>query len=221
MAKATVTTSVISPISVKIQTLRGTQGTAAAVTAVEAAVKTFNAQQPKGSVAHTVETFEAVAPNTKGMQWQLAVLATVARCHEVTMIRLNVHNGMVALCGPKTSIEAVRKATIDTRNIYATLVSSAYNPATDGNRVGFINGYLCGLPAGMQIASKVTPTLAYGLGFLFDFPAPGSGVAYLRGQVDGAKAYVPFVAKAPRAAKPVALKPVASATVEAEEVAVA
>lgn len=218
MAKA-VSTSVVSPVAVSVQTLRGTQGVEAAVAIVDKAVKAFNATLPKGSTMHVIESFEAVPANTKGMQWQLATLATVARLHDATMIRLSVHNGMVALCGTKTAIEATRKTMIATKVEFGTLVNTSYDANTDGNRLGYTNAFLCGCPAGLQVAARITPTLAYGLGILFDFPAPGTGAAYVKGQLAAAKAYVPVVAKAPKVK---AVKPVEAAPVEpVEDAAVA
>lgn len=162
---------------VQIQTLRGNAGKAEALKAVVAAVDKFNAGKPKGE-AHTVVEVNALPNNTKGMQAQLALLATLARRHGATMIRLSVHNGSVALCGTTKSIEAVQAAMVPAYNSLSTMVAAAYNPAVNGNRVGFTNGWMCGAPAGMQEAWGIQPELAYGVGFLFSFPAPGDGVSY-------------------------------------------
>ena len=184
---------------VQVQTLRGNAGIDAAFATVEAAVKTYNAQQPKGGTPHIAVKVTALPNNVKGMQWQLALLATLARANGANMVRLNVHNGAVALCGTAAAVKAVQAAMVPATNEYATAVANAYNPATHGNRVGFTNGYLCGCPAGLQTALGITATLAYGIGFLFSFPAPGDGKAYAVGHA--AAAATAKAVKAPKAPK--------------------
>lgn len=191
---------------VQVQTLRNTTGgTAAAFTAVQAAVAAYNAANPKG-VAHTAVLVTALQNNTKGMQWQLALLATLARQHGASMVRLSVHNGNVALCGTPAAIAATQGAMVPAYNAYATMAANAYNPAQHGNRVGFTNGYLCGCPAGLAAGLAQTATLAYGVGYLFTFAAPGTGAAYAMGHAAAqatAKTAKP-AAKAGKAAKPAA-----------------
>ena len=166
---------------VQIQTLRGKAGIDAAFASVEAAVKAHNAAQPKGATPHTAVLVTALQNNVKGMQWNLALLATLARANGASMVRLDVHNGAVALCGTAAAVKATQQAMVPMRDTYATMVANAYNPAVHGNRVGFTNGYMCGCPAGLQSALGITATLAYGIGFLFSFPAPGDGKAYAIG----------------------------------------
>ena len=180
---------------VQVQTLRGNAGIDAAFAQVEAAVNAYNAANKAQHVAVKVDAFAA---NTKGMQWRLATLATLARVHGATMVRLNVHNGYVALCGPSKAIEAVQNTMQATCSEHLTMVANAYNPATHGNKVGFTNGYLCGCPAGLQTALNIQPQLAYGVGYLFTFAAPGDGKAYAMGHNA-----VLATAKAPKAPKAV------------------
>jgi hypothetical protein len=204
---------------VQVQTLRNTTGgTTAALAAVQTAVAAHNAKYPK-AVAHTCVSVTALPNNTKGMQWQLALLATLARQHGATMVRLSVHNGAVALCGTPAAIAATQAAMVPAYNAYSTAASNAYNPAAHGNRVGFTNGYLCGCPAGLQAGLAITATLQYGLGYLFTFAAPGSGSAYAIGYAaalaTAKTATKPAVAtkprKAPTATAPTATAPTATA----------
>lgn len=202
---------------VQVQTLRGSQGLEESVKSVRAAVDAHNKANPK-QPAHVVEVVTALPNNTKGMQWQLALLATLARKNGATMIRLNVHNAQVALCGPAKAVEAVRLETIPKFNEYSTLAAATYNPASDGNRVGFMNGFLCGCPAGLQDQLKVTPLLQYGVGYLYPFQAPGTGVAYEAGYKAAlALGQAPKEAKPKAARKPKAAAPVVPVT-EAESV---
>lgn len=194
--------------------MRGNTGTAAALAAVQAAVAAHNAANPK-AVAHTVTAVTALPNNTKGMQWQLALLATLARQHGATMVRLSVHNGNVALCGTPAAVAATQAAMVPAYNAYSTAAANAYNPAAHGNRVGFTNGYLCGCPAGLQAAHGIVAQLAYGVGYLFTFAAPGTGTAYAIGQAAAqasAKAPVAKAPKAPKAAKPAPTATTAPAT---------
>lgn len=218
MAKATVTTTSVAAF-VQIQTLRGTQGHAAALATVQAAVDAFNKAQPKGATPHIVHAVRALPNNTKGMQFQLALLATLARQHGCTLVRLSVHNGEVALCGPKASVEAAHNALVPAYNALSTAVASAFDAGKHGNRVGFTNGWLCGAPAGLQVALGIAPTLAYGVGFLFTFPAPGDGKAYALGQAYGVANAATVVGKpTTKPAKPArkpAAKPAVSATTDA------
>lgn len=188
--------------TVSVQTLRGTQGHAAALASVQAAVQAYNKANPK-AVPHVVASVTALPNNVKGMQWQLALLATLARQNACTMVRLSVHNGHVALCGPAAGVQATQAAMVPTYNQLVTMAAAAYNPATHGNRVGFTNAYLCGVPAGMPAP---TAQLAYGLGYLFTFVAPGNATAYAMGYAAGtklaAKPVAPKAPKAPKAAKP-------------------
>lgn len=173
---------------VSVQTLRGNTGHAVALASVELAVKAHNGTLGKGVAQHEVVSITALPNNVKGMQWQLALLATLARKHGATMVRLSVHNGNVALCGPKAAIAATQAAMVPAYNLYQTMATAAYNPAAHGNRVGYTNGFLCGCPAGLQVASKVQTELAYGIGFLYPFSMPGSGTAYAAGYAAAHKA---------------------------------
>jgi len=186
MARANVTPSSSAVSFVQVQTLHNTTGgTVAALATVEAAVKAYNAQAPKGATPHAVAHIPVLANNTKGMQWQLALLATLARANGATMVRLSVHNGQVALCGTPAALKATQAAMVPATNTYATAVAAAYNPAQHGNRVGFSNGYLCGCPAGLSAGLGITATLAYGIGYLFTFPAPSNAAAYALGHAAG------------------------------------
>lgn len=173
MAKATGTASVVG--YVQVQTLRGNQGTTAAFAEVEKVVAAYNAAN---KAKHTAVLVTQLANNTKGMAFQLALLATVARSNGVSMVRLGVHNGHVALCGPLAQIEATRLGMQKATEQYGTMVANALQTHTPKSRVGFHNGYLCGCAAGLQTALGIQATLAYGLGFLYTFPAPGDGTAY-------------------------------------------
>ena len=93
-------------VLVQVQTLRGNAGTAAALAQVQAAVTAYNKANGKAT-PHIVTPVQALANNTKGMQWQLALLATLARQYGATMVRLSVHNGNVALCGTPAAVKAV------------------------------------------------------------------------------------------------------------------
>lgn len=158
---------------VAVQTLRGNAGVDEAIKAVQAAVDKYNAANPDGQ--HAVHTFVALPPNVKGMQVQLSLWSVLARTHGATLIRLNVHNGNVALCGPQAAIDKVLAEFVPTYNAMVTLAAATYKPAEHGPRMGFNNGFLCGLTAGMD---GTPATLAYGLGGLFNFPMPGNGSAY-------------------------------------------
>lgn len=166
---------------VQVQTLRGTQGNAAALQVVQTAVATYNATNPKAT-PHTVVNVPVLPNNTKGMQWQLAMFATLARVHGANMVRLSVHGGAVALCGTPAAIAATQAAMGAAYNQYMALANNAYNAAQHGNRVGFTNAYLCGCPAGVQLAHGITAALAYAIGYLYPFAAPGNGVHYAAGQ---------------------------------------
>ena len=187
-------------VFVQVQTVAtGAGGTTAAFTAVQAAVAKHNAANPK-AVPHVAVLHNVLPNNTKGMQYQLALWATVCRVHGVTMVRLGVHGGQVALCGTKAGITAAQGAVMPLANAYATAVAQAYNPATHGARVAFANSYLCGCPAGLQVANKITPTLAYGIGYLYAF-ATLSGPYYVMGQNAAAGMAAPKAPCTPRAAK--------------------
>ena len=157
---------------VAVQTLRGNAGIEAAQGVVNAAVAKHNGIE--GNAQHAVHFFAALPPNVKGMQVQLSLLAALARSNGGTLIRLSVHNGNVALCGPQPAIDATLASWVPTYNAMATLAASTYSPAVHGARMGFTNAFLCGLCASLDTAPA---TLAYGLGSLFSFPAPGNGEA--------------------------------------------
>lgn len=204
-----------NPVLVQIQTLAGTQGPDALFAEVEKAIATRN-KSAKG-VAHVAVKRQVLPNNVKGMQWVLAVAATVARRHSATMVRLGVHGGAVAYCGTKAAVEATLAALQATQSLCGTLVSTAYNPATHGNRVSFANAFLCGCPAGLKVAAKIEPTLDYGIGYLFSFPVPnGNNVAYLLGQNAAITATAPK-ATAPKTTAPKATAP--KATTEPENAA--
>lgn len=167
---------------VQVQTLRGNAGVAEAIKAVEGAVDKRNATAKD---VHVVHSFVALPPNVKGMQVHLSLLAVLARSAGCTLVRLSVHNGNVALCGPADAVGEVLAHSTDTYNAMVTSATAAYVPATHGPRMGFMNAYLCGYTAGMD----TTPAeLAYGLGMLFSFPAPGNGTAYALGADAAVKA---------------------------------
>lgn len=159
---------------VQIQTLRGNAGLEEAVKAVEAAVAKRNSGAAEDD-QHVVNTFAALPPNVKGMQVQLSLLAVLARNHGCTLIRLNVHNGNVALCGTAAEVAQVQEVWTPHYNAMSTLASATYSPAVHGPRMGFTNGFLCGMAAGMIERPAV---LGYGIGSLFSFPKPGNGTAY-------------------------------------------
>lgn len=169
---------------VQVQTIKGGQGHAAAFAEVENAVKAHNKLNGK-SAPHVAVAVEVLPSNTKGLAWKLALLAVVARVNGASMVRLGVHGGQVALCGTRGAVEATRKAMADASATCGTVVSTAYDPSKHGARMGYVNGFLCGMPAGLQVAGKVATTLAYGLGYLFTFPVPGDGNAYRLGQNAG------------------------------------
>lgn len=202
---------------VQVQTLAGNVGVQALYNQVQAAVKAYNATAPKGG-QHVCVQHMALANNTKGMQWQLALLATVARQHGCTMVRLGVHGGAVALCGPQANVAALAKAFTAMHNVYGTMAANATQNQT-GNRVSFSNAYLCGCPAGLQIAAKITPTLAYGIGYLFAFAAPTNSAAYAAGQQAAANAYKPTAKPAATTAKPAATQPAQAASAQPAPVA--
>ena len=186
-------------VLVQVQTLRGNGGHTAALASVQAAVTAYNAANPKAT-PHAVVSVTALPNNTKGMQWQLALLATLARKNGAHMVRLSVHNGNVALCGTQAAITATQAAMQPTYNALVTAAANAYTPAL-GNKVGYQNGWLCGAVAGMQVAYKVQAQLQYAIGYLFAFAAPGNGTAYLAGQAVYATASTPK-ATAPKATAP-------------------
>jgi len=157
---------------VSVQTLRGNAGLEEAQKSVTSAVAKFN---EIGKQQHEVEFFQAVAPNTKGMQFQLSLWAQLARVNGCNLIRLNVHNGNVALVGPANEVREVMDNYVTIQSALLTKASQVYNVAEHGPRMGFTNGYLCGLTAAM---STPKAELAYGIGMLFQFPKPGNGTAY-------------------------------------------
>lgn len=161
---------------VSVQTLRGTAGTQEAQKSVSAAVAKFN---ETSKVPHRVEFFQALPPNTKGMQFRLSLLAQLARVNGCNLIRLSVHNGEVALCGPDDQVQQVLDSYIDLHNVFSTKATSAFDPSTGSKRMAFMNGYTCGLTAGLFPGM---PQLAYGIGTLFAFPKPGDGKAYDLGE---------------------------------------
>lgn len=185
-------------VLVQVQTLRGNAGVQAAFAQVQAAVTAYNKANPRAT-PHTCTLVPQMPNNTKGMQAALALLATLARHHGANMVRLGVHNANVALCGTPAALKAVQAGFTPLYNTMATAAASSYNPATHGNRVGYTNGYMCGYPAGLQVAWGVTASLAYGVGFLYAFAAPGSGASYATGQNAG-KAAAPKAPKAPATA---------------------
>ncbi len=154
---------------VAIQTLRGNAGIAAATTLVDTAVATYNAAN---GTDHVAVTFQALAPNTKGMQLHLSLWAVLARLHGATAIRLNVHNGMVSLCGTPAAVAATQSAFMPAYNATATLATASYD-ASYGNRMAFTNSFSCGVAGGIGFGTPAE--LAYGLGSLFTFPAPHPG----------------------------------------------
>jgi len=161
---------------VSLQTLRGTAGVATMEAAVRAAVA-------KAEPSHTVEVFDALPANTKGMQLALSLWAALARANGATAIRLGVHQGTIALCGTKAAIEATKAAYAPTYNAVMTATNNAYTgDASQGSKMSFTNGYACGLVASLD-ASNAPAAIAYGLGgsHLHAFPAPGNGTAYGQG----------------------------------------
>ena len=205
MAKSVV--SAVAPVQVAIQTMRESQGFDKAFDTVQKAVKAHNAANPK-QTAHVAVRDTVQTMNSKGMQFALALAATLARINGATMVRLGVHGGEVAYCGTPESVKATRDAMVPARNYYATLVNQTYDASAHGNKVGFENGFLCGCPAGLQVAANVTATLAYGVGFLFNFPVTGDGKGYAIGQSMAHKAgrspwgtIAPRAPRAPRAGK--------------------
>lgn len=184
---------------VQVQTLRGTAGIEAAQNVVSAAVNKFNATA--GNTPHVVSFFEALKPNTKGMQIQLSVLAVLARNHGATLIRLSVHNGQVALCGEQADVDATLDAWMPTYNRMVTVATSVYTPGQHGPRMGFINGFVCGMCAALDANPA---ELAYGVGTLFSFPKPGNGNAYDLGAL--------AIAEEAKADAPNAVKPAAKRT---------
>lgn len=176
---------------VQVQTLRGNSGVAAATQAVTDAVAKFNAQN---GTADVVQGFVALPPNVKGMQVHLSLLAVLARSQGATLIRLSVHNGNVVLCGPQADVDAVLAAWTPAYNALVTQSAAVYNVTVHGPRMGFNNAFQCGLIAGMDTTPAV---LAYGLGGLFTFPAPGNGSAYNLG-IEAATTYAPKSAPAKR-----------------------
>jgi hypothetical protein len=189
---------------VQVQTLRGNAGVQAAIDVVQAAVAKHNTANPNAQ--HTVATFTALAPNTKGMQLQLSLLAVMARSHGCTLVRLSVHNGNVALCGPAANVATVQANWVPTYNAISTLAAATYNPAAHGSRMAFTNGFSCGLTGGMQ-AALPPAQLAYGVGYLFTLPAPGNGSAYALGVKQAATITAVAMAATPNPATPRATKP--------------
>lgn len=201
---------------VQVQTMHGKQGTAAAMAEVQNAVKAHNKLNGKAA-PHVAVQVRELENNTKGMQYRLALLATVARLNGATMVRLGIHGGAVALCGTKGAIEATHKAHAVALNTCRTLVDNTYDPSKHGSRVGFVNGFTCGLPAGMQVAGKVATVAQYGVGFLYPFQAPGDGNAYALGQTAGmalVKSNRPATSRTGKPAAPAT--PAATPTVETE-----
>ena len=182
---------------VKLQTLRGTAGVATMQDAVTKAVA-------KASPDHAVEFLEALPANTKGMQCALSLWAALARANGATAIRLGVHQGYIALCGPRAAVDATIAAFTPTLSAVKTAAANAYTGTEgQGARMAFMNAYTCGLCAAID-AANAPATVAYGLGGLHEFPAPGNGTAY--GQA--AKAPAPYAAPAPA---PAPAKPMAKA----------
>ena len=157
---------------VSIQTLRGTNGVAEAQKVVSSAVAKFN---ETSKVPHVAEFTVALQPNTKGMQFRLTLIAQLARQNGCTMIRLSVHGGEIAVCGPAAQVREVLDNIITFHNVLVTQATSAYNASIHGKRMPFMNGYECGLASGLFTGA---PQLAYGVGMLFQFPKPGDGKAY-------------------------------------------
>lgn len=214
MGKVTGTGNAVTPVLVQVQTMRGNLGHGPTFASVQAACTAYTKTLGKGAAPHVAQAYTALAPNTKGMQWQLALVATLARKHGATMVRLSVHNGAVALCGPQAAINATIASVQPAYNALVTAASNAYNPAM-GNKVGYTNAWLCGAVAGLQVAYKVQTQLQYGLGYLYTFVAPSNGAAYIAGQVANST----VVATAPKTApKP---RKVAAPTVTAPSTAMA
>lgn len=185
MARSNGSTNGVAVTLVRVQTLKGGKGIEDSMATVNKAVKDYNAAQGKNATPHVAVQVEAVPSNRKGMAWQLAMIATLARSNGVTMVRLSVHGGDVALCGPKPLVAATMAAIEPTYNALQTMVGNAYNESVHGNRVGFYNGFLCGVPAGIQVARGIVATIAYGIGYFHDFPAPGNGASYKIGHAAG------------------------------------
>lgn len=214
-----VVTSANGAVQVMIQTIKAPQGTEAGLAEIRKAVAAYNKLNPK-AVPHAVVYLPHMAANTKGMQAALALLATSARASGATMIRIGMHNAFVALCGTPASIDATRRLYAVAHERVNTLCSQSYSPSEPGSRVGYINGYLCGAPAGMQQAYGVAPTLAYGIGYLFAFPVVGDGKAYRAGQAAALKAGKFTIPQAaPKAGKAPKQTPTAPATETATETA--
>lgn len=189
---------------VSVQTLRGNAGIEEAQKSVTSAVAKYN---EVAKANHEVVFFQALAPNTKGMQFRLSLLAQVARLNGCNLIRLNVHNGNVALCGPADQVQQVQEHLVPYVNAIVTQATAAWS-ADQGPRMGFINGYTCGMTSAMYTGK---PELVYGIGTLFQFPKPGSGTAYDL----GAAALVKVDQEAPAAPKSPARKTKAAAEVAA------
>jgi hypothetical protein len=170
---------------VQIQTMRGSAGVAEMLKEVKASVATFNSNN-KGKEAHIVEHIPVLPNSTKGMQYQLALVATLARRAGANMVRLGVHGGQVAICGTRANVAATIKSVQAAHNAISTACANAYDAGKHGPRVSFTNAYLCGAPAGLQTAWKISATQAYGVGFLFTFPAPPNTTAYALGNAAGA-----------------------------------
>ncbi len=202
---------------VQVQTLHGTNGIGEAFKSVEAAVSKYNAGRKTDK--HVCELVEALPNNVKGMQFQLALYAVVARRAGATMIRLSVHGGKVAICGPKKAVDTAIASVAPARDQVMTLVSSVYSASTHGNRVGFTNGFVCGVPAGIQDSLGIKTELAYGIGFLFSLPAPGSGAAYQLGYDAGNVKSVTKAAPVKKARVVKAAPEVAVAPPEAPQIA--
>lgn len=189
---------VVAPSLVQIQTVKvDSNGYGAALAAIGVKVAAFN----KATKAQHIVVEHAVMPmNTKGMQASLALVAVLARSHGASMIRVGVHGGQVAICGPKAAVQATIDAIMPMSGQLRTLADNTYRASEHGARVGFINGFLCGAPAGLQLARGLVATIAYAAGYLFDFPTPGTGSAYLIGQ-QSAQALATAPAKAPAKAR--------------------
>lgn len=177
---------------VAVQTQRGTNGTVAAQNAVETALAVYNTANPNAQ--HVAVHFVVLPLNTKGMQFALSLYAQLARLHGCTLIRNAVHGGACSLVGPATAVAAVQAAYTPAYNAAITAAAAAYNAAVHGQRMAFTNGYTCGAAAALTNAA---PALAYGIGMLHTFAAPGNGTAYGIGAAAAPVATAPTATAAP------------------------
>lgn len=184
---------------VAVQTMRG-GNVAAATLAVQAAVTAYNATN---NATHTATPFTVLPNNTKGMQHALTLWAQLARLHGCTLVRLAVHGGACMLVGPQDAITATQAAYTPAYNAAVTAAAAAYNPATHGPRAAFTNGYTCGSAAALY---RTPATLAYGVGMLHTFTAPGNGSAYAIGYAATPEATPASTPAAPKAAPKAATK---------------